>query len=131
MTLEAARSRTSARLDNRHGPFARPTGTMRETFVKNVEGVGKMDQQKNLHKYIAMVVDPVQPYLASNADEPKLPEKSRGIGARYFHNALENAVSSAFPIVDQPGPLVLRLRSATKFRPQTNRRTPTTRSIGR
>jgi hypothetical protein len=57
-------------------------------------------------------VDPVQVYLASDADESKLPEKARGVGARYFHKALEGAVSSAFPIVDQPGPLVLRLRAA-------------------
>jgi len=70
------------------------------------------DEQKNLHKYIAMIVDPVQVYLASDADESKLPEKSRGVGARYFHNALVSAVSSAFPLVDQPGALVLRLRSA-------------------
>ena len=70
------------------------------------------DQQKNLHKYIAMIVDPVQVYLASDVDESKLPQKSRGVGARYFHRALVDAVSSAFPAVDQPGPLVLRLRSA-------------------
>jgi Protein of unknown function (DUF3313) len=70
------------------------------------------DEHKNLHKYIAMIVDPVQVYLASNADESKLPDKARGVGARYFHNALIEAVSTAFPVVDQPGPLVLRLRSA-------------------
>jgi hypothetical protein len=70
------------------------------------------DQQKNLHRYIAMIIDPVQPYLASDADESKLPQKARGVAARYFHNALVGAVSDAFPIVDQPGPLVLRLRSA-------------------
>jgi uncharacterized protein DUF3313 len=70
------------------------------------------NQQKNLHKYIAMIVDPVQVYLASDADESKLPEKARGVGARYFHNALIGAVSGAFPVVDQPGTLVLRLRSA-------------------
>jgi hypothetical protein len=70
------------------------------------------DQQKNLHRYIAMIVDPVQVYLASDADESKLPDKARGVGARYFHKALVEAVSSAFPIADQPGPLVLRLRSA-------------------
>lgn len=69
------------------------------------------DEQRNLHKYIAMIVDPVQVYLASNADESKLPDKARGVGARYFHKALMDAVSSAFPIADQPGPLVLRLRS--------------------
>lgn len=70
------------------------------------------DEQKNLHKYIAMIVEPVQVYLASDADESKLPDKARGAGARYFHKALTDAVSSAFPIADQAGPLVLRLRSA-------------------
>jgi hypothetical protein len=70
------------------------------------------DAQKNLHRYIAVIVDPVQVYLASDADASKMPDKAKGVGARYFHNALENAVSSAFPIVSQPGPLVLRLRSA-------------------
>jgi len=70
------------------------------------------DEQKNLHKYIAVIVDPVQVYLASDADESKLPDKARGVGARYFHKALTDAVSSAFPMVDQPGPLALRLRSA-------------------
>jgi hypothetical protein len=72
----------------------------------------RTDPQKNLHKYIAVIVDPVQVYIASDADESKLPEKARGVGARYFHKAVSDAVSSAFPTADQPGPLVLRLRSA-------------------
>lgn len=72
----------------------------------------RADEQKNLHKYIAMIVDPVEVYLASDADEAKLPDKARGVGARYFHRALVDAVSSAFPVADQPGPLVLRLRAA-------------------
>jgi hypothetical protein len=72
----------------------------------------RTDAEKNLHRYIAVVVDPVQVYLASDADESKLPEKARGAGARYFHRALSDAVASGFPVVDQPGPLVLRLRSA-------------------
>ena len=75
------------------------------TFVRT-------DAQNNLHRYIAVIVDPVQVYLASDADESKLPDKVRGVGARYFHRSLVSAVSSAFPVVDQPGPLVLRLRSA-------------------
>jgi hypothetical protein len=78
---------------------------MAQTFAKT-------DAQKNLHRYIAVIVDPVQVYLASDADESKMPDKARGVGARYFHKALEEAVSSAFPIVTQPGPLVLRLRTA-------------------
>jgi hypothetical protein len=102
-----------------------PTGKGFSGFLKdysnlkpnpNLEGNAltftKADEQKNLHKYIAVIVDPVQVYLASDADESKLPEKARGVGARYFHKALVGAVSSAFPIVDQPGPLVLRLRAA-------------------
>src|SRR6476620_5220989 len=40
----------------------------------------RADEQKNLHKYIAMIVDPVQVYLASDADESKLPDKARGVG---------------------------------------------------
>jgi hypothetical protein len=70
------------------------------------------DAKKNVHKYIAVIVEPVQVYLASNADESKLPDKARGVAAKYFHNALISAVSSAFPLADQSGPLVLRLRSA-------------------
>src|SRR5436305_3871288 len=72
----------------------------------------KSDTRKNLHKYIAVIVEPVQVYLSSDADESKLPDKARGVGARYFHKALIDAVSSAFPVTDEPGPLVLRLRSA-------------------
>jgi hypothetical protein len=72
----------------------------------------RADEQKNLHRYIAVIVDPVQVYLASDADESKLPAKARGVGARYFQKALAGAVSSAFPVVVEPGPLVLRLRSA-------------------
>ena len=72
----------------------------------------KSDARKNLHKYIAVIVEPVQIYLASDADESKLPDKARGVAARYFHKALVDSVSSAFPVTDEPGPLVLRLRSA-------------------
>jgi hypothetical protein len=72
----------------------------------------KSDARKNLHKYIAVIVEPVQVYLASDADESKLPDKARGVASRYFHKALVDAVSSAFPITDEPGPLVLRLRLA-------------------
>jgi hypothetical protein len=78
----------------------------------NALSFAKSDARKNLHKYIAVIVEPVQVYLASDADQSKLPDKARGAGARYFHKALVDAVSSAFPVTDEPGPLVLRLRSA-------------------
>ncbi len=79
---------------------------------KNALTFAKPDERRNLHRYIAIIVDPVQVYLASDADRSKLPEKGPGVGARYFHKALLEAVSGAFPPVDQPGPLVLRLRAA-------------------
>jgi len=102
-----------------------PTGKQFSGFLKdysnlkpnpNLDGDAltfvRSDPNKNVHKYIAFIVDPVQVYLASDADASKLPQKGPGAGASYFHKALVDAVSSAFPIVDQPGPLVLRLRSA-------------------
>ncbi len=70
------------------------------------------DAQKNLHKYIAVIIDPVEVYLASDADDSKIPEKGRAAAANYFRAALVRAVSDAFPVVDQPGPLVLRVRTA-------------------
>jgi hypothetical protein len=82
----------------------------------NLEGAVKTfvstDAQKNLHKYVAVIVDPVEVILASDADDSKLPEKTRAAVANYFRAALVKAVSDAFPPVDQPGPLVLRLRAA-------------------
>jgi len=70
------------------------------------------DPQKNIHRYVAIIVDPVEVYLASDADDAKIPEKSRAAAANYFRAALTKAVSDAFPPVDEPGPLVLRLRAA-------------------
>jgi len=70
------------------------------------------DAQKNLHQYIACVVDPVEVYLASNADDAKFSETGRSAATEYFRAALVKAVSDACPVVDKPGPLVLRLRSA-------------------
>src|SRR4051812_24727492 len=54
------------------------------TFDRKALTFAKTDVRKNLHKYIAVIVEPVQVYLASDADESKLPDKARGVGARYF-----------------------------------------------
>ena len=78
----------------------------------NVKTFTQTDAAKNLHNYIAVIVDPVEIYLASDADGSRLPEKTRAAAANYFRAALTQAVFDAFPVVDQPGPLVLRLRSA-------------------
>jgi len=78
----------------------------------NVKTFAQTDAQKNLHNYIAVIIDPVEIYLASDADGSRLPEKTRAAAANYFRAALTQAVFDAFPVVDQPGPLVLRLRAA-------------------
>lgn len=75
-------------------------------------GYAATDAQKNLHKYIACVIDPVEVYLASNADDAKLTDAARAAATEYFRAALVKAVSDEYPVVDQPGPLVLRLRAA-------------------
>ena len=70
------------------------------------------DAQKNLRSYFAIVVDPIEVYIATDADASKINEDSRQALTNYFHHALLAAVSDAFPPVDQPGPLTLRLRAA-------------------
>ena len=70
------------------------------------------DAQKNLRGYFAIVVDPIEVYIATDADASKVPEASRKALTNYFQHALTKAVSDAFPVVDAAGPLTLRLRAA-------------------
>ena len=75
-------------------------------------GYVSTDATKNLHKYIACVIDPVEIYLASDADGAKMSDTARVAVAEYFRAALVKSVSSAYPVADKAGPLVLRLRAA-------------------
>jgi len=70
------------------------------------------DAKKNLRSYFAIVVDPIEVYVATDADEKKVNADSRKALTDYFQHALTGAVSDAFPMVDKPGPLTLRLRVA-------------------
>jgi uncharacterized protein DUF3313 len=70
------------------------------------------DAKQNLRSYFAIIVDPVEVYVATDADASKVSESSRVALTNYFQHALISAVSDAFPIVDSPGPLTLRLRTA-------------------
>jgi hypothetical protein len=70
------------------------------------------DQMKNLRRYLAIIVDPVEVFIATSADDAKIPPRAVEVISNYFRRALENAVADAFPIVETPGPLVLRLRAA-------------------
>jgi hypothetical protein len=80
--------------------------------LEGAKGYASTDAQKNLRKYIACVVDPVEVYLASDADGAKMTETARSAVSEYFRAALVKSVSSAYPVVEKPGPLVLRLRAA-------------------
>src|SRR4051794_3610860 len=57
------------------------------------------DPIRNVHKYVAMIVDLPVIYLATNADEKALPDRGRAALAEYFQHALSEAVEDAFPIV--------------------------------
>jgi hypothetical protein len=65
-----------------------------------------------IRQYFAVIVDPVEIYVATNADVSKMPDRGRTALTAYFQNAITRAVSDAFPVVNEPGPLVLRLRTA-------------------
>ena len=79
---------------------------------ENTVSYVKQDDAKNIHKYIAVIVEPVEIYVATNADTSQMPDNGRTALAAYFQNAIVRAVGDAFPVVQEPGPLVLRLRTA-------------------
>lgn len=79
---------------------------------ENTLSYASKDQVKNVHKYVAIIVEPPVVYLATDADEKALPDRGRTALAEYFQHAITNAVDDAFPVVQASGPLVLRLRSA-------------------
>ncbi len=70
------------------------------------------DEMKGLRSYVAIIVDPVEVYVATDADDSLIPQRGREAVANYFRHALVGALSDAYPVVDSPGPLVLRLRAA-------------------
>jgi hypothetical protein len=72
----------------------------------------RQDDVRNVHKYFAVIVEPVEVYVATNADPSKMPDRGRAAVVAYFQNAITKAISDAFPVVQEPGPLVLRLRTA-------------------
>lgn len=70
------------------------------------------DPVKNVHKYVAVIVEPPVVYVATDADVKALPDRGRAALTEYFQHAITAAVEDAFPVVQANGPLVLRLRSA-------------------
>jgi hypothetical protein len=75
------------------------------SFVNN-------DPAKNIHRYVAVIVEPVEVYVATDADPKAIPDRGRAALAEYFQVAITRAVGEAFPVLTEAGPLVLRLRCA-------------------
>jgi hypothetical protein len=67
---------------------------------------------EGLDDYIAVIVDPVEIYMATDVDESLIPTDGIEAVKAYFRYALIDAVSDAFPLMEGPGPLTLRLRAA-------------------
>ncbi|HYI97959.1 MAG TPA: DUF3313 domain-containing protein [Bryobacteraceae bacterium] len=70
------------------------------------------DKMKSLRRYVAIIVDPVDIYLSTDAETSLFTPHAREAVSNYFRHALIDAVEDAFPVVDTAGPLVLRLRAA-------------------
>lgn len=80
--------------------------------IENALTYVRADALKNLRSYLAIVVDPIEVYVATDVDEGKVSESGRKALTNYFAHALKTAVSDAFPVVEESGPLTLRLRTA-------------------
>src|SRR5258705_13821363 len=48
----------------------------------------KQDDLKNIHKYFAVIVEPVEIYVVTNADPSKMPDRGRTALTAYFQNAI-------------------------------------------
>jgi hypothetical protein len=81
------------------------------TVFENTKSWVSGDPAKNIHRYVAVIVDPPAVYVSSDA-AGNIPENGAKALTEYFQDAITNAVDDAFPVVQTSGPLVLRLRSA-------------------
>jgi len=79
---------------------------------ENTKSFVSSDPVKNIHRYVAVIVDAPEVYVSTNVDQNAIPERGVAALKEYFQNAITNAVADAFPVVQSSGPLVLRLRSA-------------------
>ncbi len=56
------------------------------------------DPAKNIHKYIAVIVEPVAVYVATNVDPKNIPDNGRAALVDYFQVSITHAVQDAFPV---------------------------------
>src|SRR3954469_9934200 len=55
----------------------------------------RQDDKANIHKYIAVIVDPVEVYVSTNADPSMMPDRGGSALTAYFQNAIVRAVADA------------------------------------
>lgn len=79
---------------------------------ENTVSYVSQDPNKNIYKYVAVIVEPPAVYLSTDSDEKLVTDEARLALVEYFENAIARAVRDAFPVVENKGPLVLRLRTA-------------------
>lgn len=70
---------------------------------------GAFGYAQNLDKYTACVINPVEIYSAGDAT---LPDAARSAVKEYFRADLVWSISGGYPVIETPGPTVLRLRAA-------------------
>jgi hypothetical protein len=70
------------------------------------------DPQVDTSKYPKLLIDRIKIYLKTDAESKEIDPEAMKALADYFHAAIVKAVESAYTVVREPGPDVLRLRVA-------------------
>lgn len=71
-----------------------------------------IDKSVDLRPYTKLMIDPVQVLVTPVPEQPAVPaDVVQRVGAQ-FQDSMRRALAPAYQIVDQPGPDVLRVRSA-------------------
>ncbi len=91
-------------------------------FLQNYEALHQDPTDKSLFwyeipdvnwkKYSKLMIDPVVVYLHPEAKNRQIDPKALNELTEYFRNTVIDEVQETYPVVDEPGPDVLRIRAA-------------------
>jgi hypothetical protein len=76
------------------------------------EAYSYRDPSADMGKYDKLMVDRIKVYLKEDAPSKQIDPAELKELADYFHQAIVKAVEPAYPVVNEPGPDVLRVRVA-------------------